>query len=171
MIKVAPPGLITALLLAVASSLPAAKVDAQTSEQIDSLISMVRELQQLVADQALRISSLEEALRALERRAQLPTARPLSRQPTLPEVTRSAVETNPSGRPGWHLMENWERIRTGMTYEEVVAILGPPTTIRGGYSLRTLQYQGEVPGSGFLRGDIGIYGDANTVFRIKRPAF
>ena len=168
MTKVAPRGLITALLLTVVFSLPAAKVEAQTSEQVDSLISMIRELQQLVAEQALRISSLEEALRTMQRPS---PASSLDQRPTPPEITGGAVQTNASGQPGWHIPENWDRIRTGMTYEEVVAILGPPTNIRGGYSLRTLQYHGEVPGSGFLRGDVGVYGDANTVFRIKHPDF
>jgi hypothetical protein len=52
-----------------------------------------------------------------------------------------------------------------------VSILGPPTNIRGGYSLRTLQYQGDVEGSGFIQGEVGIYGDADRVFRVKRPEF
>jgi len=171
MIRVAPRGLIPALLAALALSLPATPVQAQTSEQIDSLISMVRELQQLVAEQALRISALEEALREAERRRLRPTARPRNSEPTADLVTAAVAAAQAAGQPGWHLPENWDRVRTGMTYEDVVAILGEPTSIRGGYSLRTIQYQGEVPGSGFLRGDVGIYGDANTVFRIKRPEF
>jgi len=28
-----------------------------------------------------------------------------------------------------------------------------------------------VPGSGFVSGEVGIYGDANRVFRIQRPEF
>jgi hypothetical protein len=170
MIRVAPRGLTTALILAVSLSLPAAEVRAQSEEQVDSLISMIRELQSLVAEQAIRISALEDLLPTLAGTAAASTASPLNRAPTPDEISE-AGETEQPGRPGWHLVENWWRIRPGMSYEEVVSILGAPTNIRGGYSLRTLQYQGEVPGSGFVRGEVGIYGDANRVFRIQRPEF
>ena len=171
MIRVAPRGLTTALVLAASLSLPAAEVRAQSEASVDSLVSMIRELQGLVAEQSLRISALEELLEALAGTAAASTASPLNRPPTSEEITEAGTETEESGRPGWHLVENWWRVRPGMSYEEVVSILGAPTNIRGGYSLRTLQYQGEVPGSGFVQGEVGIYGDANRVFRIKRPEF
>lgn len=171
MIRVTPRGLVSTLVLAASLSLPCSEAQAQTAEQVDSLISMVRELQELVAEQALRISALEDALRALQAGTVPSTASPLNRPPTAEEVSEAVTRTEESGRPGWHFVENWWRVRPGMSYEDVVAILGPPTNIRGGYSLRTLQYQGDVPGSGFVRGEVGIYGDANRVFRIQRPEF
>ena len=165
--RVALRSILATAVLAASVWTPAPSSAQSASPQIDSLIAMVRQLQVMVAEQAMRISVLEDALREVELQG-VSSASPINRPPTPEEVAQAAVE---EGVPGWHSAENWWRIQSGMSYEEVVAILGPPTNIRGGYSLRTLQYQGEVPGSGFVQGEVGIYGDANRVFRIKRPEF
>lgn len=160
-------GLLAATLIGALAAPPRA-CQAQTRAEIDSLMATIENLQRMVAEQALRIAALETALRELELRLAPSSASPLNR----PGQTPPAAARPPADEaPGWHNPENWWRIRMGMSYEEVVAILGQPTNIRGGYSLRTLQYQGEVPGSGFVQGEVGIYGDANRVFRIKRPEF
>jgi hypothetical protein len=47
---------------------------------------------------------------------------------------------------------NWTNVRTGMSGEQVIAILGEPTSAdRSGYT-----YQGEAGDSGVVRGSVSI---------------
>lgn len=57
----------------------------------------------------------------------------------------------------WVNAQSWKRVRAGMTELEVISLLGPPTSLRGGdQGVRTLMYAMEIGSSGFLSGSIQL---------------
>ena len=71
---------------------------------------------------------------------------------------------------GWKKKSNWARIRDGMSEKQVISILGKPTSIKDlGGGLRTLFYQGEVSGSGYVSGNVKLADD--RVWLINVPVF
>ena len=70
---------------------------------------------------------------------------------------------------GWKKKSNWARIRDGMSGRQVISILGKPTSLKDTGSFRTLFYQGEVSGSGFVSGNVKLTDD--RVYSINKPVF
>ena len=73
----------------------------------------------------------------------------------------------------WTNPSNWGRVTPGMSERQVISILGPPTKrerIRGSIYL-LLFYQGEVPGSGFVSGNVRFLADQDRVLLIQIPIF
>jgi len=76
------------------------------------------------------------------------------------EATRQTSSRTPS--PGnifdaWNTPSNWERLERGMSEPEVVAILGQPTSREESLlGFVMLSYRGNVPGSGFVSGNIEL---------------
>jgi hypothetical protein len=50
----------------------------------------------------------------------------------------------------------WQGLRTGMSELEVIAALGPPTSMRGQGNERVLFYALEIGNSGFLAGSVTL---------------
>jgi len=69
----------------------------------------------------------------------------------------------------WHNKKNWEKIRDGMSESQVISILGEPTSKKDVGSYKTIFYQGEVSGSGFVSGNIKF--DEDRVWGINIPVF
>ena len=61
----------------------------------------------------------------------------------------------------------WEKLRTGMTEQQVLDVLGYPTTSRGTGASKTLFYTVQVGASGFLSGRVVIVDKA--VQEIQKP--
>ena len=70
---------------------------------------------------------------------------------------------------GWKKPSNWARIRRGMSEKQVVSILGKPTSIKDTGPFRTLFYQADVSGSGFVSGNVKLTDD--RVYSINKPVF
>ena len=78
-----------------------------------------------------------------------------------------------SSSPPWHNPDAWKRVKSGMSKSQVVSILGSPTSSKsigsGVDAMMKLYYRGEVPGSGFVSGNVSIHDD--RVYGIDAPVF
>lgn len=121
------------------------------------LMNDVAELQRLVRQQAQRIDQLERQIRQM-------SAAPGSRVPAAPAAEGPAVTNQTWLEPG-----TWERVRPGMSAQEVLTILGVPTSMRTDENtqVRTLFYTLPVGDSGFLSGTVELVND--RVRAINRP--
>ncbi len=120
--------------------------------RVRQLEAEVRRLQQQVDAQARRIELLEQAARL--------TA------PGLPSV--SGIRA-PDPSPVWLVTANWDRVKPGMTPQEVIAILGRPTSTRNDDDgkLRVMFYAMELGPEKYLSGNIRL--DDSGVVEINRP--
>ena len=81
------------------------------------------------------------------------------------------ITSNDEAPPKWHTPSNWDRIKDGMSETQVISVLGSPTSTEsigaGEYSY--LFYRGEVPGSGFVSGNVRLTYD--RVWEVNKPVF
>lgn len=119
--------------------------------RVRQLESEVMRLQRELEDQARRIEMLEQAAR----------------------ITSPALLPAPGPRadssPSWLVAASWDRIKPGMKSQEVIAILGRPTSTRhtDDGKLSVLFYAMEIGTDNFLSGNIRL-GDSGVV-EINRP--
>lgn len=74
-------------------------------------------------------------------------------------------------RFAWQKMSNWNRLKRGMSRQQVVTILGQPTSVSRPYDPLPnikLHYQGNTSQSGYISGTVEINGD-NRAFIIRKP--
>lgn len=75
----------------------------------------------------------------------------------------------------WKHPSAWTLVRSGMSERQVISLLGRPTrrTVSPGRVFRTLFYQGEVEGSGYVSGNVQLSRDEDRVTYglIDRPVF
>jgi len=113
------------------------------------------------ATDAGRISFLEQEVRNLQRQVQA-----LSRQvdelrlrpdrlegPAMSAVPRTG---GADGLPMWVDAGKWKRVQRGMSELEVIATLGPPSSMREESGTRVLLYAMELGASGFLGGSVSL---------------
>ncbi len=79
----------------------------------------------------------------------------------------------PSAAQGdWTIPANWDRIEEGMSEEQVVGILGPPTKREEQFlSYLQLFYEGEVEGNGFISGSITLERNQVAAWMTDQPVF
>ena len=118
--------------------------------RVRQLESEVMRQQRELDAQSRRIDQLEQAARIAS-----------------PTVLPGARPENSS--PAWLVPASWDRIKRGMTAQEVIAILGRPTSARYAEDgkIRLLFYAMELGPSALLAGNISV-GDAGVV-EINRP--
>ena len=141
--------MIVTLLTAVALN-----ATAQDALRIQELRQEINELQRLVRDQGRRIDSLERQLNR-------------SKLAVSPGPPRSPSAAPSAGAEKWLVPANWERLRTGMNEQQVLDLIGYPTTARGGDTGKTLFYTVQVGASGFLSGRVVIVD--KEVREIQKP--
>lgn len=130
----------------------------QSNLSLDSLNRELQTLRTTVQNQERRIVALEQKL------AQTPnTSQPSQSAPTAPASPQQTGQV-----PGWQLPANWARLQRGMSEQQVVAILGNPTSIVDG-THRKIYYEGEVAGSGFVVGYVQFY--EKRLDRYEPPVF
>lgn len=110
-----------------------------------------------------KVMKLEQDMRNVERQVQ-----ELSRQlnDLQQRASRAGARQGTPPPPGsapapsteWLSAEAWKRVRPGMTELEVIELLGPPTSMRGGADsgTRQLLYAMEIGSSGFLGGSVEL---------------
>ncbi|KAF3978736.1 MAG: outer membrane protein assembly factor BamE [Methylococcales symbiont of Iophon sp. n. MRB-2018] len=80
--------------------------------------------------------------------------------------TREIISGN---KFSWHKIQNWGKIKWGMSREQVEFILDKPTKIEvDSLDYVTLYYQGKKSGSGYISGNIVINAD-DRVTTINKP--
>jgi len=144
----------TLLSYAVAGSL---KKDPPAVEQEESAAEG-SELKKVLAEHERRISELAATVAELKQ--------------SPPKASASKVNKPTAERDfliGWITPHNWSRLQEGMSQQQVQRFLGPPTSMESVGSYRTLFYRGEVPGSGFISGNVKLNDD--RVWDINVPVF
>jgi hypothetical protein len=121
--------------------------------RVRQLEAEVRRLQQQVDAQARRIEDLERAARL-----------------TPPTTSSPPGILPPDPSPVWLTSASWDRVKTGMTALEVIAVLGRPTSTRNDADgkLRLMFYAMELGPDKYLSGTIRL--DDMGVAEINRPA-
>jgi hypothetical protein len=118
-----------------------------------------------------RLSFLEQEVRNLQRQVQS-----LSRQ--VDELTTRAARSVGTAQPprasappaddsAWIDAGKWRRLRAGMSELEVIALLGPPTSMREEAGERVLFYAREIGASGFLGGSVRLRD--RVVSEVRKP--
>jgi hypothetical protein len=76
-------------------------------------------------------------------------------------------------RFGWQKMANWDRLKIGMSHQQVVSLLGEPT--RSGYAYPSTKlpdikhnYAGNTSGAGYISGYVQI-DENNQLTSISKP--
>ncbi len=113
------------------------------------------------AADALKISQLEQEIRTLQRQVQeqsrqLEALRLRIEQPATVSPALPAQAPRTPAAATWLEAARWERLRPGMSEADVIAALGPPTSMRGTGAERVLFYAMEIGASGFLTGRVTL---------------
>jgi hypothetical protein len=125
---------------------------AQTRDpRVDELTKETARLKQRISDQETRIAELERAVKSLQ-----------SAAPPMPAP-------NPSPTPPWHRPASWNQIKTGMSEADVVALLGPPTSVDSSIDQRTLLYAPDSKSTSTLKGSVTLIDD--RVSAMTPPVF
>jgi hypothetical protein len=140
------------VLLVVATAAPAGAVDLD----VETLRREVRQLEQSVQVIDRRLDRLESAARSSAARGDDNTAR----------RTREPSAASP---PVWLDAQKWRSLKPGMSAQDVIARLGPPTAVRPGASEdeRVLVYTLELDVNAFLSGSVRVRTD--RVVSIEAP--
>lgn len=143
------------IALPAAALLLACAAQAQTpvdDYRVSQLENEIRRLQQQVDYQARRIEALEQAARI-----------------TPPVLPGSPAVRSPDNSPVWLSDANWDRVKTGMSVQEVISILGRPTSTRNDDTgkLTLVFYAMELGEEKYLSGTIRF--EDSVVAEINRP--
>jgi hypothetical protein len=124
----------------------------------------VDRLEQQVLELERRVDTLSRELASLQQRVGAQASR----------VTQPMAEASPSAAvaaesPKWFDIASWNRLRVGMGELEVIAALGPPTTVRGSpvAEAATLLYALELGPGAFLSGSVRL--EKRVVVEINLP--
>lgn len=70
---------------------------------------------------------------------------------------------------GWRSLRRWEMIKKGMSSDQVISILGQPTSIDRALNFVTLFYQGNITGAGRVTGLVKLSDD--RVWKVEPPVY
>ena len=118
-----------------------------------------------------RISLLEQQVRSLDRQVQALTRQleTLRNRPAgvaaSPGTPATAVPAD--ALPSWVDAAKWRKLRQGMSELDVIATLGPPSSMREEGGARVLLYAFEIGASGFLGGSVMLRD--RTVAEVREP--
>lgn len=120
----------------------------------------------------LKISQIEQEIRLLhqqlrEQARQIETLRTqLAQRAALPEVRTPSLA--PATRSdAWLDASKWARVQVGMSEFEVIALLGPPTSMRSTDGGHVLLYAMEIGATGFLGGSVTLRD--RSVAQVQNP--
>ena len=127
----------------------------------DEIIELRKNIQKLNE----RLSDQEKRIQRLERLQNLKSP-PISLTSPQSEDSLSQKKTE---LLLWHDPPAWRKVRRGMTHQQVIVILGNPTSISGVGDSADYVYEGEVPGSGYVKGVVNFLN--NRVVFFDGPVF
>ncbi|HET7812319.1 MAG TPA: hypothetical protein VFL16_17235 [Steroidobacteraceae bacterium] len=119
-----------------------------------------------------RVSFLEQEVRNLQRQVQRLSwqvdqlQRPAASPPSA--AAPAARAPLPGTLPRWIDAAKWRQLRKGMSELEVIASLGPPTSMREEEGARVLLYALEIGDNGFLGGSVRLKDRA--VIEVRQPS-
>ena len=130
----------------------------EQTQRLNQALAGIALLKGIVGEQDRKISELERIL--------LPHSR-VSNTPVGATTVLSAFA--PSDSVPWKTPFAWDKLRTGMSQAQVIAILGKPTSIETTLSFKTLYYRGEFDQLGFVSGDVKL--DNDSLWHVDGPVF
>lgn len=155
-------GLIHCVFFAIAAAM-ASPAAADETARVSRLESEIQQLRAQIDEQNRRIQRLEAELARRPGAAALPDApKPAARD----ERARLASSTGPQA---WHSPAPWNRVAKGMNADEVIAILGEPTSVESVDALKTLFYRGTNAAGTGVRGIVNLRDD--RVVAVVKPVF
>jgi uncharacterized membrane protein len=147
-------------IFAIAVALPAFADDAA---RVSRLESEIQQLRTQLDEQNRRIQRLEAEL------ARRSGAKEAS-QATKPAASENRARPAASAGPQpWHAAASWSRVAKGMSAQEVIAILGEPTSIEAVEGFKTLFYRGTNAVGAGISGIVNLRDE--QVVAIVKPAF
>ena len=127
-------------------------------KRVASIVLAVVALSARAADDP-RVSFLEQEVRNLHRQVDQ-LSRQVDRLATRPDRPRAAgaAAERPAAADStqWLDAARWKKIAPGMSELDVIATLGPPTSMRAADGARQLFYALEIGASGFLGGSVVV---------------
>lgn len=135
----------------------------QPDDEIQRLRNDLRQLTERVAAQEKRIANLEQYVDANGSSDKAPAA-----QDAQPIHGRTQSNQNP---PLWHNPANWRKVAVGMTQQQVLVILDKPTSVGDYGNYVAYIYEGEVVGSGYVKGSVNFFGNRVGYGGIDVPVF
>ena len=150
---------LVALACALMAGLAPVSARSDDAARINFLESEIQRLRNQLDEQNRRIEWLEAAL--AQRGAAVP-GRPSDRR-----LDATAASPKATGPQPWHSLENWDRVTKGMTQEEVVKVLGEPTTVQSVDNYKTLFYSGVTRDGRTLNGLVNMRDE--RVVAVKNP--
>ena len=147
-------------IFAIAFASPALADDAA---RVSRLESEIQQLRTQVDEQNRRIQQLEAEL---ARRSGAKEASPSTKPAASDNRTRRAAASSP---PPWHAAASWGRVAKGMTAQEVIAILGEPTSVEAVEGFKTLFYRDTNAAGAGISGIVNLRDE--LVVAVVKPAF
>ncbi len=137
---------VTALLLS-------GPVLAADDPEVSQLRNDIRTLEREVRELSRRVDQMQQGSGASA------TGAPVTRLSTVPDPDPSA----------WIAPEKWDRVRSGMTAQQVILVLGTPVSMRsdGSPTTQTLFYTLPIGDGGFLTGTVRLKDD--KVLEVRKP--
>lgn len=121
-----------------------------------------------------KIIKLEQDMRNLERQVEQLSRQLSDAQRQIAQLGGRPITRTDRGGPvavgtptPWLNIDNWDRLREGMTELQVIELLGPPTSMRAEGDARTLFYAMEIGSNGFLSGAVRLEG--RKVEDVEKP--
>ena len=133
------------------------------NKQLEDALVEIAKLKSVITEQDRRITELEKAVSILQSLVGQLNISPSQYQDA---GARPALQRTTSG---WRIKSNWLRVKDGMSRAQVIAILGEPTSEKSLDTFLTMFYQGQVPGSGSVSGNVELHND--RVYQINVPVF
>jgi outer membrane murein-binding lipoprotein Lpp len=120
---------------------------------VSQLRNDIRTLEREVRELSRRVDQLQQGNSASA------TGAPVTRRSTAPDPDPSA----------WIAPEKWDRVRSGMTAQQVILVLGTPVSMRsdGNPTTQTLFYTLPIGDGGFLTGTVRLKDD--KVLEVRKP--
>lgn len=120
-------------------------------------------LKRVVKEQDRRIAELESIVKALQAGMVAVPEKPADGGDR-PNAAAKYAPTVP-----WQIPFAWTRIKEGMSRAQVQEILGTPTSVDSVLDYQTLNYKGDIPGTGQISGSVRLADD--RVEQVNPPVF
>jgi hypothetical protein len=160
-----PPWLGLSLLVSLMPGIPAPASAQVTQLQVNRLEQEVRDLRRELDLQRRRLEDLER----MTTRGPAGPGTGAARPRTPAGTPAASTGTARAGEAQWLASANWEQVRPGLAELEVVALLGPPTSMRVADDgrRRILLYALEIGSSGYLAGNVVL--EDGRVVTVEHP--
>ncbi|MGI9346613.1 MAG: hypothetical protein ACR2PV_01325 [Gammaproteobacteria bacterium] len=121
------------------------------------ILEEIKKLKEISVDINIQIKNLEQKIHYIYAR----------QEGSVKNVTPLSSEY------GWHKKSSWDKLKKGMSEQQVISILGPPTKIdkETYFDTRKLYYQGEVKNSGYVSGNVSINKHSDRMSGSWPPVF